>query len=275
MHNDTTAVMIVLNNAEGAERCLNSLQSLGLAEIIVVDGGSTDGTIETVKRYNVKLHEIEKKGLAHARQYGVDRVETHYVLLVDSDNILNEGALQKMKEELCISNFVGIAAGKVSFNRHSYFGRTQEWINNLGVNIPGEKLVIGTPAIYQSNVLKQVRYNTAMTLADDTDLCFRLRNRGFIVGTSSAKIEEEIPRTLIEFFAKAFRYGISDSQFFIAHPKRRLSIGTHVFRNYLLKMLPKTLSPSGIEYAPGLLVYTLARTAGLYLRLIKRIFTKS
>ena len=51
--NKITGTIITLNNEKIIEDCIISLKSL-CDEIIVVDSGSTDGTIEVAKKYKVK-----------------------------------------------------------------------------------------------------------------------------------------------------------------------------------------------------------------------------
>lgn len=59
--------------------------------LIVVDGGSSDGTVEYLSRQkNAVLIDDSRGTRATARQKGVERVETDYFAFVDSDVILQE-----------------------------------------------------------------------------------------------------------------------------------------------------------------------------------------
>ena len=49
--------MIVRNEEESLERCLESARNVA-DEIIIVDTGSTDGTIDIAKRYTQKVYEF-------------------------------------------------------------------------------------------------------------------------------------------------------------------------------------------------------------------------
>lgn len=270
MHQKVTAIVIVINNVKAIGRCLESLSKLSLSRIIIVDGGSTDGTIEIANSFDAELHVIPRNGVAQARQYGLDLVQTEFVLLVDSDNIIEMAAMEKVLEYFLKHQFVGVAFAKRSFDKEGYFGMFQEWMNDHTINKPGEKLVIGGPALYRTAILKQIRYDEKMSHADDTDLCFRLRNAGYFVGTSDASIKEIMPVTLTDFIKRAYRYGVSDSQFFKKHPSRRLSIGTHVLRNYFARLLFKTLSLRNIKYFPLFVLYSIVRIGGLYVNLLRK-----
>lgn len=71
--------------------CVHSIyKNVPLNRLIVVDGGSTDGTIEYLKKFpNVVIIDDSKGCRATARQIGIDMVETDWFLFVDSDVILS------------------------------------------------------------------------------------------------------------------------------------------------------------------------------------------
>ena len=266
-----TVVLIVLNNKNQIEGCLKSIILQNVNKIIVIDGGSTDGTIEIVKQFPCELHIIEKTGLSHSRQYGIDFVKTEFVALVDSDNILSKNCLQNLLFDLYNSNLVGIAAQKHSFYKDNIFGFFQEWMNSKKVNLPGKKVVIGTPSIYYTDILKtKVRYNPEIKFGDDTDLCYRLSLKNLHVGTGTGICYEKMPNSFEEFYKKAFLYGKADLEFFKKNPSRRHDIGTHAIRNYLLKMTYHSLKDLKFNFLPLVFIYSISRFLGLYFNLIFR-----
>jgi glycosyltransferase involved in cell wall biosynthesis len=60
-----------------------------VTEIIVVDGGSTDGTIELAKSLGVKVVIQEKKGLGDALMLGIKSSHEDIVVLLDGDGSFN------------------------------------------------------------------------------------------------------------------------------------------------------------------------------------------
>jgi glycosyltransferase involved in cell wall biosynthesis len=266
---DITVILIVLNNKENIEKCIESILLQDIFDLIVIDGGSTDGTIEFLEQQKITYFNIGKTGLSHARQFGVDKVTTEFVALVDSDNILESNCLINLRSDLKNSNFVGIAAQKRSFYKDNLFGIYQEWMNSKKVNVPGKKLVIGTPSIYYANVLKStVRYNPEIKFGDDTDLCYRLSLKNMTVGTGSGICFEKMPKTFNEFYQKAYLYGKADLEFFKNNKSRRHDIGTHALRNYLIKMTYHSLKDFKFYFLPLVFVYSFSRFIGLYYNLI-------
>ncbi|MFE4573234.1 glycosyltransferase [Paenibacillus chitinolyticus] len=83
--------MIVKNEERSLERCLESAKDL-VSEIIIVDTGSTDQTVEIAKQYTDKIFYFEWiNDFAAARNYALDQATGEYILHLDADEYLQEG----------------------------------------------------------------------------------------------------------------------------------------------------------------------------------------
>lgn len=99
-------VIPVYNQAEYLEECLDSVfnQTTPPYEIIVVNDGSTDNSLEIAERYKfsqfpgiespVKVINQVNKGLASARNTGIMNATGEWVLFLDSDDALKENAIE-------------------------------------------------------------------------------------------------------------------------------------------------------------------------------------
>ena len=92
-----SAVVVTYDALPWLEQCLESVRGL---ETVVVDHGSTDGTVELVRaRFpEAMLVEEENRGLAYGWNTGVARTSGPYVLLLNSDAWLDDGALDALVE---------------------------------------------------------------------------------------------------------------------------------------------------------------------------------
>lgn len=92
--------MIVKNEEKNLERCLKSINELvkiGFAEIIIVDTGSTDNTIEIAKKYtnNVYLHKW-KNDFSEARNYSISTARGEYIFVLDADEELELNSINNI-----------------------------------------------------------------------------------------------------------------------------------------------------------------------------------
>jgi glycosyltransferase involved in cell wall biosynthesis len=100
----TLSVVIITHNEEAnLGRTLKSVQSLvsdGKGEIIVVDSGSTDRTVEISKSFGATIFVEEWKGYAAQKNSAIDKATGDWVLSLDADEEVSDG-LTKEIEEIC------------------------------------------------------------------------------------------------------------------------------------------------------------------------------
>jgi hypothetical protein len=89
------AVVVTFDALPWIERCL---QSLAGVDVVVVDHGSTDGTVEVVRHHyqHVRLVEQENRGLAAGWNRGIAETAGDYVLILNADAWLEPGALDAL-----------------------------------------------------------------------------------------------------------------------------------------------------------------------------------
>jgi len=94
---DVSAVVVTYNAAPWIERSLGSLRDTG-ADVIVVDNGSTDGTLDIVREKfpEARLLEQENRGFGAGNNTGMRVASGRYFLLLNPDAWLTDGALEKL-----------------------------------------------------------------------------------------------------------------------------------------------------------------------------------
>lgn len=83
--------------SKGLESCIN--QTYKNIEIIVVDDGSIDNTCKVVEEYikkdkRISLHKKENSGVSATRNLGINKANGDYCLFLDSDDWLNDDAIE-------------------------------------------------------------------------------------------------------------------------------------------------------------------------------------
>ncbi|SKC84204.1 glycosyltransferase family 2 protein [Maledivibacter halophilus] len=78
--------MIVKNEAKHLERCLSSVKDL-VDEMIIVDTGSTDDTVEIAKSFDAKVFYYEwDNNFSNARNFSIQYASKDWILLMDGDD---------------------------------------------------------------------------------------------------------------------------------------------------------------------------------------------
>ncbi len=89
------AVVVTYDALPWIEHCLDSLRGV---ETLVVDNGSSDGTVGFVRERfpEVRVVESENRGLGAGWNVGIRETASTYVLLLNADAWLHEGALERL-----------------------------------------------------------------------------------------------------------------------------------------------------------------------------------
>lgn len=131
-HITVSVVVPTLNEAANLEHVLPKIPDW-VVEVIIVDGGSTDGTVERAKelRDDVVIIEDLTPGKGHALQRGFDAANGEAIVMIDADGSMDPGEIQ---------SFVAALAGGADFAKGSRFlhgGGTDdmEWYRRAGNSV--------------------------------------------------------------------------------------------------------------------------------------------
>jgi len=95
-------IIPVYNIEQYIKECLDSVfnQSFKDFEVIVVNDGTKDNSMDIVKNYDVKIINQKNKGLSSARNHGVQLAKGKYILFLDSDDYLEKDTLKEIHKSL-------------------------------------------------------------------------------------------------------------------------------------------------------------------------------
>jgi len=90
-----SVVVPTLNEENLVEKCLLSVknQTYRNFELILSDNGSTDKTVKIAKKYCDKIVFEEKKGVAHAKNKGMESAKGDIIVLLEADTIISKNFL--------------------------------------------------------------------------------------------------------------------------------------------------------------------------------------
>lgn len=94
-----TAAVLCKNESRCIERCLSSITP-AVDEILVIDTGSTDNTLEIVKTFpKARIVHFEWcDDFSAARNFGLKHINTEWVIWIDADEYLNPEDISAVKE---------------------------------------------------------------------------------------------------------------------------------------------------------------------------------
>ena len=109
-----SACMIVKNEEKFLAQCLDSIKDV-VDEIIVVDTGSTDSTMEIAKRYTDKVYFHEwQNSFSEARNYSIQFAQCDWILQIDADEKFEQKDAHLLKAVLKDKRFDSIHVALLS-----------------------------------------------------------------------------------------------------------------------------------------------------------------
>ncbi len=156
-----------------------------LAELIVVDGGSTDGTIQIAKKYAHKVIVEKTHTIAEARNIGAKAARGEVILFVDADTIPHVEFFDKVRT-ICSRDHKVVGAGCLIMPRglnfyESLFFYYLNLLIYLSVLIKRPAIAGSCVAYRRKQFLKIGGFNQEMAASEDQDLCLRISRFGQVV----------------------------------------------------------------------------------------------
>lgn len=166
-------ITVVLNRRAQIEATIKSVfnQSYNNIEYIIIDGHSTDGTLDVIKKYE---HNIDywisesDNGLYEAMNKGILACSGDWILLLNSDDkLLNENVLESVSMYLCVTD-ADIIHGDMNIRYPSGRIRTNK---PLDVVMLKKKMCLNHGSCFiKKNVYQKKLYDTKYKIAADYDL---------------------------------------------------------------------------------------------------------
>lgn len=164
-------ITVVYNAYSTFEATIKSVlgQQEGLFEYWIIDGGSTDGSIDIIRKYENQLAgwvSEPDKGIFDAMNKGVDRATGDWLFFLGADDTLTEGILTKIASYLQPN--MSVVYGNVMFDTG------QIMRSHIGLRCLFENRLHHQSAFYHRSLFEDFRYNQKFNICADYELTLRI-----------------------------------------------------------------------------------------------------
>jgi glycosyltransferase involved in cell wall biosynthesis len=203
---DITPLVLTYNEAANIERTLARLA--WASRVVVVDSFSSDGTVEICRRYP-NVHVVQRRFDDHTRQwnFGLDAVESAWVLSLDADYVLSDALVAELQEP-------------PSQDLAGYFARFNYCV--FGRRLRGS-LYPPRVVLFRRDRCRYVEDGHTQRLALDGET-------GWLTGT----IDHDDRKPIDRWFADQLRYSAQEARHLTATPVSELNRADRVRRAVLL-----------------------------------------
>lgn len=215
-----SVIIPVVNEAPNLERLLPDLpDKCPGAEVIVVDGGSTDETLQVVGRFPFARPIMSPRGRARQMNAGVHEAQGEVLLFLHADAVLPHGASEAIRGALADPDTVG---GRFDINLESSRLAMQVIAFFMNLRSRLTRIATGDHAIFvRQKIFAEMGGYPNIPLMEDVEFTKRLKRRGRIaclplrVTASVRKWEQEgLLRTVLLMWTLRFLYffGVSPAR---------------------------------------------------------------
>ncbi len=113
-----SAIVITKNEEKNIERCLSGL--LWCDEIIVVDSGSTDNTLEIAKGFTDRIYVENWKGYGPQKQSALEKARGEWVFSIDADEVVTEALSEEIKKAVSDTTRAGFYIPRKNFYKDKW-----------------------------------------------------------------------------------------------------------------------------------------------------------
>jgi cellulose synthase/poly-beta-1,6-N-acetylglucosamine synthase-like glycosyltransferase len=209
-----SVIIPVRNDAKRLDVCLSSLgiQDYSRMEIIVIDNGSTDDSLQVALRHGAKALHFPHLRVGALRNCGVKAARGEILAFIDSDHQAPDHWVRRAVDELLAAKKAVVGSPYLAPHDGTWVQRSWEHHRlRMRDRHSARWLGAGNMFLFQEDFLRVGGFREDLVASEDVDLCIRLARSSvkIISDVRLANIHHGEPTTLWRFFWKEYWRGSS------------------------------------------------------------------
>lgn len=216
-----TVIVPAYNEENAIGKTVDALLDLSYVnkEIIVVDDGSTDKTLEIAKKHakNGSTRVVTKPngGKWDALNTGIKAAGGEFIVCIDADTVLDPDAIQRLIKHFSDPHVAAVAGNVKVGNRRGLLTKLQALEYVVGINLHRRSeaylqnvtVVPGPIGAFRASVLKEIGMFEGDTFAEDADVTLKILKAGYkTVYEARAIGYTEAPTTMTSLAKQRYRW---------------------------------------------------------------------
>lgn len=176
-------------------------------EIIVVDNGSKDNTVEIARRYTDKIFVVPNVTVAALRNFGAGKASGEILAFIDADCVAEpewlERAVYRLNETICITGSQYALKDSPSWIERAWFSQRHSGVRKVNYINSGNLIVP------YDIFMKIGGFNESLHTGEDYEFCMRARRYVDIISDDSIRVVHlGNPKTLRQFLRREIWHGL-------------------------------------------------------------------
>jgi poly-beta-1,6 N-acetyl-D-glucosamine synthase len=216
-----TVIVPAYNEEKAIGKTVEALLRLSYAnkEIIIVDDGSTDRTLEVARSYAkgdlVKVVKKPNGGKWDALNTGIKESKGKFIVCIDADTLLDQNAIQRLIKHFNDPKIAAVAGNVKVGNRSGILTKLQALEYIVGINLHRRSeasfqnvtVVPGPIGAFRASILKEIGLFEGDTFAEDADITIRILKAGYkTVFEARAFGYTEAPKSMNSLAKQRYRW---------------------------------------------------------------------
>ncbi|MBD2751866.1 glycosyltransferase family 2 protein [Spirosoma validum] len=167
-NNITVSIIIVVYNAKSTitQAIQSVIDQVGSFELVIIDGGSTDGTVDVIKDYENEIDfwvSEPDNGIYDAMNKGVKNSNGKWIYFLGADDVLNPDVINRI-QPILIDSKCALVYGDIKYTNGGFFKSHYSFITYI------QNTIHHQAAFYNRSLFDNFAYDIKMRIISDYEL---------------------------------------------------------------------------------------------------------